>query len=118
MYIVDGVNGKTSALPDADSLHSRYEALLGISEAILVHRDLNELFHQLAQQLPRIVPFDFINLVLHDPTRETMRLHALVAPESSTIKAGLELPVNQSPAGWVWKTQQTLMVAVPDEGAE
>ena len=84
---------------EADLLHSQYQALLEISEAIAVHRDLNELFHDLAQRLPRIVPFDFINLVLHDPTREVMRLHALVAPETSTIRPGLELPIDESPAG-------------------
>src|SRR5919106_1844350 len=104
--------------PEADLLHSQYEALLGISEAIAVHGDLNQLFQGLAQRLPRIVPFDFINLVLHDSTREVMRLHALVAPESSTIKPGLELPVDQSPAGWVWKSQQPVMVEVGDVAVE
>ena len=39
-----------------------------------------------------------------------MRLHALVAPEPSTIRPGLELPVDESPGGLVWKTQQPLMV--------
>jgi formate hydrogenlyase transcriptional activator len=99
-------------------LHSQNQALLGISEAIAVHRDLNELFHDLAQRLPRIVPFDFINLVLHDPTREVMRLHTLVAPESSTIRPGLELPIDQSPAGLVWKSQQPLMIEVEDVAVE
>jgi formate hydrogenlyase transcriptional activator len=116
--MVGAVNGQILSSSETDLLHSQYEALLGISEAILMRRDLNELFHDLAQRLPRIVPFDFINLVLHDPTREVMRLHALVAPESSTIKPGLELPVDQSPAGWVWKTQQPLMVRVQDVAAE
>lgn len=95
-------------------MHSHYQTLVEISEAIAVHRDLNELFHDLAQRLPRIVPFDFINLVLHDPTREVMRVHFLVAPETSTIRPGLELPVDQSPAGLVWKTQQSLMIEVED----
>src|SRR5262245_22742790 len=39
-----------------------------------------------------------------------MRLHALVAPETSTIRPGMELPIDQSPAGWVWKSQQPFMV--------
>jgi formate hydrogenlyase transcriptional activator len=118
MYMLDAVNEQIPSSPDADLLYNQYDALLGISEAISAHRDLNELFQDLAQRLPRIVPFDFINLVLHDPTRELMRLHALVAPESSTIRPGLELPVDQSPAGWVWKSQQPLMVEVEEAGAE
>jgi formate hydrogenlyase transcriptional activator len=116
--MLDAVNEKIGRLRDADLLHSQYQALLGISEAIAVHRDLNELFHDLAQRLPRIVPFDFINLVLHDSTREVMRLHTLAAPESSTIRPGLELPIDQSPAGWVWKSQQPLMVEVEDVAVE
>src|SRR5262245_9537092 len=101
-----------------DFLAGRYEALLGISEAIVVHRDLTELFQVLAQRLPSIVPFDFINLVLHDPTRDIMRLHALVAPQTTTIQPGLELPTDQSPAGWVWQNQQPLMVEVEGAAAE
>jgi formate hydrogenlyase transcriptional activator len=116
--MLDAVNEKIGPLREADLLNSQYEALLGISEAIAVRRDLNELFHDLAQRLPRIVPFDFINLVLHDSTREVMRLHALAAPESSTIRPGLELPIDQSPAGWVWKSQQPLMVEVEDVTVE
>ncbi|MCI0355581.1 MAG: GAF domain-containing protein, partial [Acidobacteria bacterium] len=75
-----------------------------------MHRDLGELFQDLAQRLPRIVPFDYINLVLHDPTRDVMRLHLLVVPEPSTIRPGLELPVDESPGGLVWQTQQPLLV--------
>ncbi|HET8579905.1 MAG TPA: GAF domain-containing protein, partial [Nitrospiraceae bacterium] len=88
----------------------RLRLLLEVSESIASHRDLGELFHDLAQRLPRLVPFDYINLVLHDPTREVMRLHFLVAPEASTIRPGLELPVDESPGGLVWKTQQPVMV--------
>lgn len=40
-----------------------------------------------------------------------MCLHVLAAPESSTIKPeDLELPIDESPIGLVWKTQQALMV--------
>jgi formate hydrogenlyase transcriptional activator len=106
----DVVNEQILPPQEADLLNSQYQALLAISEAIAVHRDLNALFHDLAQRLPRIVPFDFINLVLHDPTREVMRLHTLMAPETSTIRPGLELPIDESPAGLVWKSQQPLMV--------
>jgi formate hydrogenlyase transcriptional activator len=88
----------------------QYQTLLEVSESIAAHRDLNTLFDDLAQRLPRIVPFDFINLVLHDPARDVMRLNTLVVPESSTIRPGMEFPVDESPAGLVWKTQQPVMV--------
>ena len=103
---VDNVLHHQDLTRDRDGLR----LLLEVSESIAVHRDLNELFHDLAQRLPRIVPFDYINLVLHDPTRGVMRLHILAAPETSTISPGMETPVDESPGGLVWKTQQPLTV--------
>ena len=88
----------------------RLRLLLEVSESIASRQDLGELFDDLARRLPRIVPFDYINLVLHDPTRDVMRLHVLSAPQSSTINPGMETPVDESPGGLVWKTQQPLTV--------
>lgn len=88
----------------------QYRTLLEVAEAIAAHRDLERLFHELAERLPRIVPFDFINLVLHDAARNVMRLHLLVTPEPTTISPGLELPVDASPGGLVWSTQEPLVV--------
>jgi formate hydrogenlyase transcriptional activator len=102
----------SALLRDGPGLFTReqYRALLEVAEAIAVYRDLSELFHDLAQRLPHIVPFDYINLVLYDPTCHVMRLHLLVTPEPNTITPGLELPVDESPGGVVWRTQQPLMV--------
>jgi len=60
-------------LRDGQALFSReqYRALLEVAEAIAVHRDLSELFQDLAQRLPRIVPFEWqrvFRLVLLAPT--------------------------------------------------
>jgi formate hydrogenlyase transcriptional activator len=88
----------------------QYRALLEVAEVIAVHRDLGKLFDDLAQRLPHMVPFDFINLILHDPVLDIMRLHLLLTPEPSTIRAGMELPIDESPGGLVWKTQEPLVV--------
>ena len=88
----------------------RLRLLLEVSESIAAHRNLNDLFEDLAHRLPPVVPFDFINLLLHDPARDVMRLHILVAPEGATIHPGLELPIDESAAGLVWRTQQPLVV--------
>jgi formate hydrogenlyase transcriptional activator len=88
----------------------RLRLLLEVSESIASHRDLDALFRDLAERLPRVVPFDYINLILHDPAREVMRVHILVAPEHSTIKAGMELPVDGSVSGLVWATQQAVKI--------
>ncbi|HEV8329271.1 MAG TPA: sigma 54-interacting transcriptional regulator [Nitrospiraceae bacterium] len=88
----------------------RLRLLLEVSESIALHRDLKVLFRDLAQRLPQIVPFDYINAVLHEPARDIMRLWLLVTATPSTISPGLELPVDESPGGLVWKTQQPLTV--------
>src|SRR5262245_43633676 len=104
--------GMSELMHETQTLFTRdqYRTLLEVAEAIAVHRDLGELFDDLGQRLPRMVPFDYINLVLHDPDRNVMRLHLLVTPEPSTIAPGLELPVDESPGGLVWKTQEPLVV--------
>src|SRR6185436_7111170 len=84
----------------------RLRLLAEVSESIASHRDLNELFRDLAQRLPRIVPFDYINLVLHDPVRNVMRLHLLAVPQETDFRPGMEFPVDESPGGHVWKTQE------------
>ncbi len=88
----------------------RLRLLLQVSESIAAHRNLHDLFHDLAERLPPVVPFDYINLLLHDPVKDLMRLHILVAPDTATIHPGLELPMEESAAGLVWKTQQPLVV--------
>ena len=93
----------------------RLRLLLEVSEAIASHRNLTDLFQALAERLPRVVPFDYINALLHDPAKDVMRLHILVAPEQSTVKPGMEFPVDQSAAGLVWKTQRPLVVDDVDE---
>src|SRR5262245_41627839 len=116
--MLDAVNGHIIPRQEPDPLSNQYQALLEISEAIAVHRNLNELFRDLAQRLPRIVPFDFIKLVLHDPGLDAMRLRPVVVPDTSTIKPGLELPIDQSPAGLVWQSQQAFTADVEDAATE
>jgi formate hydrogenlyase transcriptional activator len=108
--MLDAVNGQIVRPQEVDLLNSQYQAVLAISEAIAAHRDLNALLHDLAQRLPRIVPFDFINLVLHDPTCEVMRLHTLVAPETSTIDWAWNCPLMNLQQDWYGKVRQPLMV--------
>ena len=101
-----------NVLHHRDLVHDRdrLRLLLEVTESIASHRDLGELLQDLAQRLPSIVPFDYINVVLHEPSRNVMRLWLLVASVPSTISPGLEMPVDESPGGWVWAHQQPLTV--------
>ena len=101
-----------NVLHHQDLIHDRdrLRLLLEVTESIASHRDLEELFRDLAHRLPKVVPFDYINAVLHEPALDVMRLWLLVTSIPSTIIPGLEIPVDESPGGWVWKTQQPLTV--------
>ncbi|HLJ95127.1 MAG TPA: sigma 54-interacting transcriptional regulator [Gemmataceae bacterium] len=86
----------------------QYRTLLAVAEAIISHRELPALFHDLAGRLHRVVRFDFLILVLHDRASNTMRRHIL--EPSSFINAPSIVPIEDGPSGWVWQTQQSLII--------
>jgi formate hydrogenlyase transcriptional activator len=86
-----------------------WQSLLEVSGTILQHRDLGPLFASLAPQLRSVLPFDFISLVLHDAANDRMRLHVLEGNAPARTPR-VELPVDQSPAGWVLTHQRPLVV--------
>jgi formate hydrogenlyase transcriptional activator len=89
----------------------QYRTLLAVSEAVVSHRDLRALFHDLAGRLQRVVRFDYLILVLHDAANNTMRRHILETSDPSPIQPSGFLPVEEGPAGWVWQTQQSLIIS-------
>ena len=86
-----------------------HRILLDVSHAIASHRNLKSLLGDLAGLLRRVARFDRLAIVLHDPERDRMRLHTLVSSEP-TFMADMDLPIDESPAGLVWRTQQPLVV--------
>jgi formate hydrogenlyase transcriptional activator len=92
------------------SPEAQHQALLEVAEAIAQHRDLGELFHELAERLHRVVQFDYLNLILHDPARNVMRLHILESEMPRKTRLGTEFQVGETPSGWVWETQQPFIL--------
>src|SRR5438552_10179902 len=88
----------------------QYRTLLAVAEAIISHRDLQALFHDLAGRLHHVVRFDYLILVLHQ-ANDTMRIHVLETSEPTSPRPGLVIPVQEAPAGLVWETQQPLLIA-------
>src|SRR5206468_355452 len=101
---------------DAQAACQQYRTLLSVAEAIISHRDLQALFHDLARRLRQVVRFDYLILVLHDPANNTMRRHILETSEPWPVQGLGALPVEEGPAGWVWQTQQPL--TLPDLSQE
>jgi len=93
----------------------RHAALLAVSEAIVAHRELRALIHDLGGLLQPVACFDFLSLVLHDAATDTMRLHVLETCERVAPGATIVLPTEMDPAGLVWRTQQPLVSSSVDE---
>src|SRR5208337_1757809 len=88
-----------------------HRALLAVSEAIVLHRDLSALFPELAGRLHQVVQFDGLALVLHEAASNTMRLHVLETSEPLPHSPELILPVEDDPGGLVWQDQQPLITS-------
>jgi formate hydrogenlyase transcriptional activator len=97
------------------SAHQQYQTLLAVTAAIVSHRDLASLFHDLAGRLRQVVRFDYLSLVLHEAATNTMRLHVLETGESVPPGTVIVLPPDEDPAGLVWKTQQPLLTSRLEE---
>lgn len=100
-----------------DKLVDNYKALLGISESIISHRDLQSLFQDIAKYFGKLLDFEAIFLTLYDPTTNMMRRHVLEIADSERkslfFNSGMpiEFGLDESPSGLVWKTQQPYILS-------
>src|SRR5574338_693112 len=99
-----------AAILPCETLAERYQALLEVAQAISAQRDLDQLFHDLAHCLPRVVQVNYVDLSLHDPVKKVMRLHTIQANVPADLIGGHEIAVEDCPAGCVWETQRPLLV--------
>src|ERR1700722_14451584 len=88
-----------------------YGALFALAKSISGHNDLEGLCRGLAQSLQRVVGFEYLGLMLHDSARNVMRLHALTGTQPVPGVCLPALPIDQDPAGWVWRTQKPLVIS-------
>jgi formate hydrogenlyase transcriptional activator len=93
------------------SASRQYETLLAVSEAIVSHRDLSALFHELAGRLHLVARFDYLALMLHEAASNTLRLHTLETTEPIPSQAPTTFSVEEDPAGIVLQTQRPLIIS-------
>jgi formate hydrogenlyase transcriptional activator len=84
----------------------QYRTLLELSKAIASHRNLSDLFHELAGHLHHLIAFHYLGVLLHDGARNVMRLHVVETSESSMHRLPTEVQIDGSAVGWVWQNQQ------------
>ncbi len=77
-----------------------YEALFELSQSISGHHDLGGLCRALAKSLKRIVRFDYLVLLLHDDSNNSLRMHGL-ASDKIIYEENFDLsfPIENNPAG-------------------
>jgi formate hydrogenlyase transcriptional activator len=101
----------TSSVEISDLQTRQYLTLLELSKAIASHRDLTDLFHDLAGRLHNLFDFHNLAVILHDGSRNVMRMHILEPRQPAMQEFLAELPIDGSIAGWVWQTQEPFVTA-------
>src|SRR5262249_17874151 len=95
----------------AVSAGERYRTLLAVAEAIVSHRDVQALFHDLADQLRQVVRFDYLVCHLHDAASNMIRLHVLESAEPVSVKGPTVFSVEEHPGGAVLQAQHPVVIS-------
>ena len=95
-----------------DQQTQKYLTLLELSKVITSHRDLTELFHELACGLQHLFPFRDLAVMLHDDGRNVMRSYIMEGCDAAQWigKDSAEVSIDDSINGHVWKTQTPLII--------
>jgi formate hydrogenlyase transcriptional activator len=94
-------------MPDSDI----YRAVFDLSQSIAGHSDLETLCNSLADALRRVVAFEGLGLVLHDPVSNQLRLHTVSANVPFKQKEVVKSADGDDLGAWVWREQQPLVIS-------
>jgi formate hydrogenlyase transcriptional activator len=89
----------------------QYQTLLAVAEAMVAHRDLKALLHDLAGRLHEVVRFDIVVLVRHDAENNLMHRHVFDTAEPLPAWAPVAFSVEDDPGSLVLQTQQPLVLS-------
>src|SRR5258708_10004055 len=105
---------RTEVVGDGSRLSAatRYESLVGVSNAIGTHRDPQDLFSALARELHRVVRFDYVCVTIRDEKSNTFHRHVVDAETEAAILPDPELPMEESDAWWVYQNQEPLVTSL------
>jgi formate hydrogenlyase transcriptional activator len=94
------------------SAATRFESLVRVSNAIGMHRDPEELFASLVQELHRVVRFDYIAVTIRDEKSNTFHKHSIDAETETVIPPDPELAIEESDAWRVYQSQKPLITSL------
>src|ERR1700730_8228309 len=103
-----------SQVVTASPLAVRYETLVRVSQAIAAHGDLKELFGMLANELHRVVQFDFIGVSLRDKNSDTFQNYFIDMTSRSELVPDEELTPEETLTLRVYERQEPLLRSTND----
>jgi len=88
----------------------RYEALIGVSQAIAAHRDPNDLFRALATELHRVIQFDGMVVAQYDETSNEVVWKSCEFCTGQGTVAPPDLPADETITKWVYHHQEPMVI--------
>jgi len=105
------VKANAAQLSSVDVQTQKYLTLLELSKAIASHRNLSELFHEIACRLRNLFPFRDLAVMLHDEQRNVMRSYFFEGCKEGWANIqSTEVAVDESINGHVWREQEPLII--------
>jgi formate hydrogenlyase transcriptional activator len=95
----------------------QYQALLALGEAVVAHRDLKALIHDLAGLLREVVRFDGLCLTRYDSQNNLIHKHIFEYVDPLPAEAPTSFSVEDDPGGQVLETQQPLIFSTLADAA-
>ena len=80
------------------------------ANALALDQGLPRLLYELAVRLPAQPDIQALCVWLYEPVGHAIRLHVLMADLPAKVRTGMDFPVEDSIAGWVWQHQQPLTI--------
>src|SRR2546428_2949751 len=110
---------RTEEVTDGSRLSAatRYESLVGVSNAIGTLRDPQDLFSALVRELHRVVRFDYVGVSIRDEKSNAFHRHFVEAETEASIPPNPELAMEESDAWWVYQNQEPLVTSLETHDA-
>jgi PAS domain S-box-containing protein len=97
------------------SLLARQEALFRVSQAINVYREPKQLFRVLANELRKVVEFDFVALFLFDEAANKVQNAVLETLGGPGFVIPDDFPAEETITSWVYHRQEPVLISSRDE---
>ena len=91
-------------------LSDRYEVLIRVSQAIGAHRDPQDLFRALADELRRVIQFDGMVVAQYDAASNEVLWHTCQLCDQKVSAVPPATPANETITKWVYDRQEPVVI--------